>query len=159
MGRLHLRKAFYMETACTLGLSTGVVPGCLGIRTTYSMYSSVSLFTESASIPALRIVSTAWLRVFTNSLTSLTLCSGIFLPSFFLNWKKKIPSLTFVAVGGFSRGRENRNSLPLERRFAYFPAAGKVCRRRQTAPESGTPPKKQSAKNNNRAPSLPGKEI
>lgn len=59
MGRFRTAETFYVETACALALSTGVVPGCFGIRTTYSMYSSVSLFTESASMPALRIVSTA----------------------------------------------------------------------------------------------------
>lgn len=34
-------------------------PLLLGMRTMYSIYSSVSLFAESASIPARRIVSTA----------------------------------------------------------------------------------------------------
>lgn len=44
----------------------------LGIRTTYSMYSSVSLFSAFAWIPERRMVSTAWLTVLRNRRTSRT---------------------------------------------------------------------------------------
>ena len=50
----------------------------LGIRTTYSIYSSVSLREESAEIPARFIVSTAWFKVFIKSRTSLKSLMGAF---------------------------------------------------------------------------------
>lgn len=70
--------------SCTVGAGADDRFTVLGIRTTYSIYSSVSLREESAEIPARFIVSTAWFKVFIKSRTSLKSLMGAFF-CFFAN--------------------------------------------------------------------------